>query len=51
MLLQNFEEGKAIHAWHVQIERDYIRLQSQDLIPRPIGVACGAHDVNFGIQG
>ena len=49
MFLQNFEEGKPIHSWHFQVERDDVWLESQNLVARPVGIAGSADHFNLGI--
>jgi hypothetical protein len=51
MVSENLEEGQSVHARHLKVQSDNIRLKGEDLVARHIGIAGIPHDLDLGISG
>ena len=49
MFLENLQKRQAIHARHLNVQRQDIRLQLQNHIARHVRIAGRAHNFNFRI--
>jgi hypothetical protein len=49
-LHEDFEEGEAVHARHLDVQRDDVGVEFLDLVAGGVGIDGGADDLDFGVS-
>ena len=50
VLLKNLQKRQAVHARHLDVERQHVRLQFQNHVARDVRIAGGADDFDFRVR-